>query len=214
MTLPVRLLFGILLLAACAEKKPPPTPPVPVTVALAERRTVPFELPATGMVEPIQTVAVQAQVSGALQRVAFKEGDEVKQGQILFQLDPRPYQAALQQASAVLERDRAQAANAAEEAKRYESLAAKEYVTPSSTSRSKRRRRQAERPSPAARPPWSKLGSIFSTRPSGRRYPAGPGACSSARETSSERIRLSHWSRSTSFGPSRFVLQCLQPIFR
>jgi membrane fusion protein, multidrug efflux system len=129
MTSPMRLLSGILLLAACAEKKPPPNPPVPVTVALAERRTVPFELPATGVVEPIQTVAVQAQVSGALQRVAFKEGDEVKQGQILFQLDPRPYQAALEQASAVLERDRAQAANAAAEAKRYESLAEKEYVT-------------------------------------------------------------------------------------
>lgn len=129
MTSPARLLSGILLLAACAEKKPPPTPPVPVTVAVAERRTVPFELPATGTVEPMQTVAVQAQVSGALHRVAFKEGDEVKQGQILFQLDPRPYKAALQQASALLERDSAQAANAAEEAKRYESLAAKEYVT-------------------------------------------------------------------------------------
>jgi membrane fusion protein, multidrug efflux system len=129
MTSPVRLLFSTFLLAACAEKKLPPTPPVPVTVAVAERRTVPFELPATGTVEPIQTVAVQAQVSGALQRVAFKEGDEVKQGQILFQLDPRPYQAALEQASAMLERDRAQAANAAAEAKRYESLVEKEYVT-------------------------------------------------------------------------------------
>ena len=129
MTSPVRLLLSILLLAACAEEKPPPAPPVPVTVAVAERRTVPFELPATGTVEPMQTVAVQAQVSGALQRVAFKEGDEVKQGQILFQLDPRPYQAALAQAAAVLVRDSAQAANAAEEAKRYESLVAKEYVT-------------------------------------------------------------------------------------
>jgi membrane fusion protein, multidrug efflux system len=122
-------LLGILLLAACAEEKPPPTPPVPVTVATAERRTVPFELPATGTVEPIQTVAVQAQVSGALQHVAFKEGDEVKRGQVLFQLDPRPYRAALEQAAALLERDRAQATNAAQEAKRYESLVEKEYVT-------------------------------------------------------------------------------------
>jgi membrane fusion protein, multidrug efflux system len=122
-------LLGILLLAACAEEKPPPTPPVPVTVATAERRTVPFELPATGTVEPIQTVAVQAQVSGALQQVAFKEGDEVKRGQVLFQLDPRPYRAALEQAAALLERDRAQATNAAQEAKRYESLVEKEYVT-------------------------------------------------------------------------------------
>ena len=126
---PVRPLFALLLLTACAEKAPPPTPAVPVTVAVAERRTVPFELPATGTVEPIQTVAVQAQVSGPLQRVAFREGDEVKQGQILFQIDPRPYQSALEQAASVLERDRAQAANAAAEAKRYESLVEKEYVT-------------------------------------------------------------------------------------
>ena len=121
--------LGLLLLGACAEKKPPTSPPVPVTVAIAERRTVPFELPATGTVEPLQTVAVQAQVSGILQRVAFKEGDEVKQGQVLFELDARPYRAALEQASAILDRDRAQSANAAQEAKRYESLAEKEYVT-------------------------------------------------------------------------------------
>jgi multidrug efflux system membrane fusion protein len=102
---------------------------VPVTVAAAERRSVPFELPATGMVEPLQTVEVQAQVNGILERVAFKEGDEVKQGQVLFQLDARPYRAALEQASAILARDRAQATNAAQEAQRYQSLAEKEYVT-------------------------------------------------------------------------------------
>ena len=124
-----RSLLGLLLLAGCAEKKPPPTPPVPVTVAAAERRSVPFELPATGMVEPLQTVQVQAQVNGILERVAFKEGDEVKQGQVLFQLDARPYRAALEQASAILARDRAQATNAAQEAQRYQSLAEKEYVT-------------------------------------------------------------------------------------
>ncbi len=122
-------LLGLLLLAACAEEKTPPSPPVPVTVATAERRTVPFELAATGTVEPIQTVAVQAQVSGVLQRVAFREGDEVKRGQVLFQLDPRPYRAAFEQASAILTRDQAQAANAAQEAKRYESLVEKEFVT-------------------------------------------------------------------------------------
>jgi multidrug efflux system membrane fusion protein len=122
-------LFAVLLLAACAEKKAPPPPPVPVTVAIAERRTIPFELPATGTVEPIQTVSVQAQVAGVLQRVAFREGDEVKQGQVLFELDPRPYRSALQQASAILNRDSAQAANAAHQAQRYQSLVEKEYVT-------------------------------------------------------------------------------------
>lgn len=122
-------LIGLLLVVGCSKQKEPPVPPVPVTVAAVERRQVPFELPATGTVEPLQTVAVQAQVGGILKRIAFKEGDEVKQSQILFELDARPYQAALNQAIAILARDRAQAANAAEEEKRYEALATKQYVT-------------------------------------------------------------------------------------
>jgi membrane fusion protein, multidrug efflux system len=108
-TITYRALLAALPLAACAEKKAPPPPPVPVTVAVAERRAIPFELPATGTVEPIQTVSVQ--------------------GQVLFELDPRPYRSALQQASAILNRDSAQAANAAQEAQRYQSLVEKEYVT-------------------------------------------------------------------------------------
>ena len=116
-------------LAACAKKDPAPTPAVPVTVATAERRAMPFELAATGTVEPVQTVAVQAQVGGILTRVAFKEGDEVKEGQVLFELDARPYRAALEQAEAMLARDRAQAANAAQDVKRYEALVEKQYVT-------------------------------------------------------------------------------------
>jgi membrane fusion protein, multidrug efflux system len=120
---------ALLLVAGCSKPTPPAAPPVPVRVALAERRAMPFELAATGTVEPIQTVAVQAQVGGTLQRVAFKEGDEVKQGQLLFQLDPRPYKAALDQALAMLARDRAQAANATQDEKRYQSLVEKQYVT-------------------------------------------------------------------------------------
>ena len=114
---------------ACAKKEPPPPPPVPVTVGTAVRRPVPFELAATGTVEPIQGVAVQPQVSGPIVRVAFREGQDVRKGQVLFQLDPRPFQAALAQAEGLLQRDRAQAANAEQEARRYASLAEKEYVT-------------------------------------------------------------------------------------
>jgi multidrug efflux system membrane fusion protein len=123
------LLLGFLLLGACAKKDPPSAPPVPVTVATAERRSVPFEIAATGTVEPLQTVAIQAQVGGILRRVAFKEGDEVKRGQVLFELDARPYRAALDQALAALARDRAQATNAAQQATRYQTLAEKQYVT-------------------------------------------------------------------------------------
>jgi len=123
------LSFVLAAFAGCAKKDPPSVPAVPVTVATVEQRAVPFELAATGTVEPIQTVAVQAQVSGLLNRVAFREGDEVKQGQVLFELDARPYQAALAQAQALLARDRAQAANAAQDVKRYEALVEKQYVT-------------------------------------------------------------------------------------
>jgi multidrug efflux system membrane fusion protein len=114
---------------ACAKKDPPKVPPVPVTVATAETRSVPYELSATGTVEPIQTVAVLAQVSGPIVRIAFREGQDVKKGQVLFQLDPRPFEAALKQAEGLLTRDRATAANAQEQAKRYSALAEKEYVT-------------------------------------------------------------------------------------
>jgi membrane fusion protein, multidrug efflux system len=117
------------LAGACAKKSTPPNPPVPVVVATAERRSVPFELAATGTVEPLEGVAVQAQVGGILRRVDFKEGDEVKQGQVLFEIDPRPYRAALEQAQAALTRDKAQAANAAQEVQRYEALVQKQYVT-------------------------------------------------------------------------------------
>ena len=116
-------------LGACAKKDPPKTPPVPVTVGTAENRSVPYELAATGMVEPIQTVAVQPQVSGPIVRIAFREGQDVKKGQVLFELDSRPFQAALKQAEGLLARDHATAANAEEQAKRYSTLAEKEYVT-------------------------------------------------------------------------------------
>lgn len=117
------------LLSACAKQEAPPAPSVPVTVGTAQRRAVPFELAATGMVEPMQTVAVQPQVSGPIVRIPFREGQDVRKGQVLFQLDPRPFQAALEQAEGLLARDRAQATNAEQEAKRYAALVAKEYVT-------------------------------------------------------------------------------------
>ena len=126
---PVAGLLCALALAGCAEESAPPPPPVPVTVGVAERRAVPFELLATGSVEPLQAVAVQPQVSGPITRIAFREGQDVTRGQVLFQIDPRPFQAALARAEAILRRDRAQAANAEQEARRYAELAEQEYVT-------------------------------------------------------------------------------------
>jgi multidrug efflux system membrane fusion protein len=128
----VRALIGglsLLPLIGCGRKGAPPNPPVPVTLGTAERRAVPYELAATGTVEPLQTVAVLPQVSGLLMRIAFTEGQEVQKGQILFEIDARPFRAALDQALANLARDSATAANAEQDAKRYSSLADKEYVT-------------------------------------------------------------------------------------
>jgi len=125
-----RLVTALSILAlGCAKDKPRPAPPVPVTVASAARKPVPFELTAVGTVEPMQTVAVQAQVNGQLIRVTFHEGDEVETGQVLFQIDPRPFQAALDQTQAILARDKAQAENAEQELKRFASLAEKDYIT-------------------------------------------------------------------------------------
>ncbi len=122
---------GALLFAALACSKPsmPPKPAVPVTVALVARGAAPFLLTANGIVEPMQTVAVQSQVTGVLKDVRFKEGDNVKAGQVLFEIDPVPYRAALAQAKAGLERDRAQFENAKRDADRYASLAQRDFVT-------------------------------------------------------------------------------------
>ncbi len=120
---------SLVLLAACSQQAAPPQPRVPVTVGSVERRDVPFELAATGTVEPLQTVAVQPQVGGPIVRIAFREGQDVERGQVLFQIDPRPFQAAVAQAEAILARDRATASNAEQEVKRYAELAEREYVT-------------------------------------------------------------------------------------
>jgi len=90
---------------------------------------MPYEIAATGAVEPIRTVNVTSQVSGMLRRVRFAEGNEVTQGQVLFEIDRRPYAAALQQAEVNLSRDLAQAANAARDAQRYRALASDKSVT-------------------------------------------------------------------------------------
>jgi multidrug efflux system membrane fusion protein len=117
------------LAAACSSKKPPPPAPVPVTVARVQRTAVPYDIDANGAVEPLQTVAVESQVGGTLTRVAFKEGDEVQAGQVLFQIDPRPFEAALAQAQAVLAKDKAQVEFAEQDVQRYAALVKQDYVT-------------------------------------------------------------------------------------
>jgi multidrug efflux system membrane fusion protein len=113
----------------CKSDPPPKPAPVTVLVAPVVRRAMPVELSATGTVEPIRTVAVQTQVNGQLQRVAFREGEDVQAGQVLFEIDPRPYRAALAQAEAELSRAKVQAASAEQDEARYKALVDKQYVT-------------------------------------------------------------------------------------
>ncbi len=116
-------------LLACGKQAPPPTPAVPVTVGKAETRTVPYVLQANGTAEPMQTVAIEPQVGGIITKILFKEGDDVKEGQPLFEIDARTYQASLAQAEAVVARDRAQLASANSDVARYSALVDKNYVT-------------------------------------------------------------------------------------
>lgn len=120
-----------------------PLPPTPVTVAQAESRDIPIQIKQIGAVEPVAVIAVKSQINGELNRVLFKEGEDIKKGQELFEIDPRPYQQALDQAKAALEkdialvsqaqanvaRDQAQAANAKVQAKRYNGLFAEGVIS-------------------------------------------------------------------------------------
>src|SRR5579883_1185022 len=87
-------------------------PAVPVSVAKVEQQSVPTELRVVGTVEASAIVQVKSQVGGQLERVSFTEGQNVKKGELLFVVDPRPYQEALRQAEAAVNRDRAQVGQA------------------------------------------------------------------------------------------------------
>ena len=113
----------------CTARSAGTPPRVPVSVARVERQAVPYQIVANGTVEPIRAVEVGSQVTGLLLRVPFDEGGDVAAGQVLFEIDPRPYQAALAQAEANLSRDRAQAQNASRDAERNRVLADSGFVT-------------------------------------------------------------------------------------
>jgi len=97
--------------AACTEKKAQTAggpPPVPVSVATAASESVPVEIRVVGDVEPSSTVQIKSQVAGELTQVHFTEGQNVEKGQLLFEIDARPYEEALRQAEANVARDQAQ----------------------------------------------------------------------------------------------------------
>jgi len=95
---------------------------IPVTVAVAEARDVPIYIRGLGTVQAYKTVAVKTQVDGQIVKVDFREGQDVKEGDLLFQIDPRPYQAALDRALANKQHDEAQLEGAQLDLERYGKL--------------------------------------------------------------------------------------------
>ena len=121
-----------LIISACSNDgraKQAAKPAVPVKIGDVMQQNIPVQINAIGNVEAYNAVSVKALVNGEIIGVQFKEGQDVQQGDVLFQIDPRPYEAALKQAEAQLARDVAQAKNSEEQAKRYEILVQKDYVS-------------------------------------------------------------------------------------
>jgi len=102
---------------------------IPVTVAAAARADVPVVLDALGTVTSLRTVTVRSRVDGQLLRVNFREGQTVKAGEVLAEIDPRPFQVQLEQAQGQLARDRALLENARLDLERYRTLVAQDAAS-------------------------------------------------------------------------------------
>jgi membrane fusion protein, multidrug efflux system len=139
-------LAAVLLLAGCSDnaagKARVQVPPVPVSVSDVLEKTLPVQLTAVGNAQPYTSVGIKSQVSGQIIEVRFKEGQDVRKGDLLFVIDQRPFEAALrqaeaalgqrqaevQQAQANLERDLAQLENAKVQERRYRDLVDRELI--------------------------------------------------------------------------------------
>jgi membrane fusion protein, multidrug efflux system len=109
--------------AGCSDKsKSSAGAPAPVVVGKVQRKVVPLILDAIGAVEPIRTVGLRAQVTGLLLKVDFNEGDDVKQGDLLMEIDPRPFQNTLRSSEADLQKAKVALETAKSELTRYQGL--------------------------------------------------------------------------------------------
>jgi len=127
--------FTLLAASGCSKEQaapPPQAAAIPVLVAKVTQKAMPVQLTAIGNVGGY-TVSVQAQVAGELLDVHFKEGDFVHTGQLLFTIEPRPYEAALARAQATLTRDKALAANSRAQAQRLSQLLSEGVVSASNS---------------------------------------------------------------------------------
>lgn len=128
----VFLVIAVLNMVSCGRKTPPAAalPPKPVETAKAILRDVPLYLDEIGNCTAFETVTIQPQVSGPITEIHFTDGQEVKKGDMLFTIDPRPYQAALDKAIATLDQDRAKDFYNQAQLKRNEELSKTKVVAP------------------------------------------------------------------------------------
>jgi membrane fusion protein, multidrug efflux system len=115
--------------SAAADAAPPP-PEVPIVAGVVAQHDVPIYLDGVGTVIAYNTVLVRSQIQGQLVKINFTEGQTVKTGDLLAQIDPRPYQAQIDQMTATRDRDKAQLANAQANLSRYTQLGDKGWATP------------------------------------------------------------------------------------
>jgi len=121
--------FTFNLISCGKSDKDAKTPEMTVTVAEAKSETVPIYLDYVGVLQSIESVDINARVEGFLVERAFKDGADVKQGDLLFVIDPRPFKAALEAAKAQLAEDLAALQYAREQVVRYKPLVEKDYIT-------------------------------------------------------------------------------------
>jgi len=126
--LTLTVLLGVFLPVGCSNGRIQPAagpgdrPPAPVVVAVVEQRDIPIQISAIGNVEAYQTVQIRSQVNGQIEQILFKEGEDVRKGQLLVRLDKRPFQADLEKAMGQQKHDQAQAENSRLQADRYSAL--------------------------------------------------------------------------------------------
>ncbi|MEP6710069.1 MAG: efflux RND transporter periplasmic adaptor subunit [Verrucomicrobiota bacterium] len=113
------------LASGCSRQVQKGPPPAPVVIEAVKKQNVPILLHAVGNVQAFTSVSIKSQVSGQLAKVHFKEGQDVKKGDLLFTLDARPFEAAAKQAQANFDKDMAQALNAHKDAQRAQDLVKK-----------------------------------------------------------------------------------------
>lgn len=126
-----------LTLAGCGQQKADATKApgkkgggaAPVLVGQVQRQKVPLVIEAIGAVEAVRQTTVRAQVTGILQKIAFKEGQDVKEGDVLFEIDPRPFRGALASAQADLQKAKVQLSAAKAQVTRYQALSKDQMIS-------------------------------------------------------------------------------------